>query len=398
MKIKKLSIQGFKSFVDRVTLDFAAEPAAVIGPNGCGKSNVIDAIRWVTGEQNPRHLRGRHMEDIIFNGSESRKPVGMAEVVLTFSNERGKAPIRFAPFSEIEVARRLYRSGESEYYINKIRCRLRDVVDLFTDTGIGKEGYSIVEQGQVSWLVNARPEERRVLFEEAAGINRFKHKRDTAIRRLESTKENLVRVGDIISEVKRQLNSLNRQAKKAERYKAAKDELKEADLRLAAMEYVGLLEKSRQNSKRIEEAKDSALAITTEKAGLEDRRDEALEALNAVEQRYRAVKEKVFNLEKDLASEERSSELAGIRAGELRRNLERLAGEKEEIQNKKKKAGTSIAETRASLDETMQSMEGGQKGLEEGSAQGSVSLRPKGNPSSARLKALKKPAPPVKRG
>jgi len=365
MKIKKLSIQGFKSFVDRVVLDFGSEPAAVIGPNGCGKSNVIDAIRWVTGEQNPRHLRGRQMEDIIFNGSEGRKPVGMAEVVLTFSNERAKAPIRFASFSEIEVARRLYRSGESEYYINKIRCRLRDVVDLFTDTGIGKEGYSIVEQGQVSWLVNARPEERRVLFEEAAGINRFKHKRDTAIRRLESTKENLVRVGDIISEVKRQLNSLNRQAKKAERYKAAKDELKEADIRLASMEYAGLLEKSRQNSKRIKEAEDGRLAITTEKSGLEDRRDEALEALAAVEQRYRAVKEKVFNLEKDLASEERSSELAGMRAGELRRNLERLAGEIEEIQNKKNKAGTGIAETRASLDETLRSMEGGQKGLDE---------------------------------
>ncbi len=364
MKIKKLSVQGFKSFVDRVVLDFAAEPAAIIGPNGCGKSNVIDAIRWVTGEQNPRHLRGRHMEDIIFNGSESRKPVGMAEVVLTFSNDRAKAPVRFASFSEIEVARRLYRSGESEYYINRIRCRLRDVVDLFTDTGIGKEGYSIVEQGQVSWLVNARPEERRVLFEEAAGINRFKHKRDTAIRRLESTKENLVRVGDIISEVKRQLNSLNRQAKKAERYRAAKDALKEVDLRLASMEYALLLEKRGQNLKRIEEAEDSALALTAEKAGLELERDEALQGLSDAEQRYRAVEERVFDLEKELGAEERKAELARMRGEELTRNRERLAGEIDDIKNKKEAALSGIEETRASLDDALRSMELAQKELD----------------------------------
>ncbi len=364
MRIKKLSVQGFKSFVDRVILDFAAEPAAIIGPNGCGKSNVIDAIRWVTGEQNPRHLRGKQMEDIIFNGSEERKPVGMAEVVLTFTNERGKAPIRFASFSEIEVARRLYRSGDSEYYINKVRCRLRDVVDLFTDTGVGKEGYSIVEQGQVSWLVNARPEERRVLFEEAAGINKFKHKRDTAIRRLESTKENLLRVGDIISEVKRQLNSLNRQAKKAERYKAAKEALKELDLRLAAMEYALLIEKRGQNNKRIEEAEDSGLALVAEKAGLEGRRDEALRGLGDVEARYRAVEERVFELEKDLGAEERKAELARIRSGELTRNMERLRGEIDDIENKKKDAIEGILETKSSLDETLLSIDEAQKELD----------------------------------
>ena len=152
MKIKKISIHGFKSFVDKVTLTFPAGTSGIIGPNGCGKSNIVDAIRWVLGEQNARHLRGKHMEDIIFNGSESRKPLGMAEVVLTFSNEDGLASARFANFSEIEISRRLYRSGESEYYINKVQSRLKDIVDLFTDTGIGTRAYSIIEQGQVGWL------------------------------------------------------------------------------------------------------------------------------------------------------------------------------------------------------------------------------------------------------
>ncbi len=349
MKIKRLSIQGFKSFVDRVVLDFAAEPAAIIGPNGCGKSNVIDAIRWVTGEQNPRHLRGRQMEDVIFNGSEARKPVGMAEVVLTFSNERAKAPSRFAAFSEIEVARRLYRSGESEYYINRVRCRLRDVVDLFTDTGIGKEGYSIVEQGQVSWLVNARPEERRVLFEEAAGVNRFKHRRDTAIRRLEATKENLLRVSDIIAEVKRQLNSLNRQAKKAERYRAAKEALKDIDLRLSSMEYALILQKKSAKEKKIEEAGDEAIRLATEKSAAELRRDTALSELHGVEERYQAIGEKVSALEKELGAGEREVELSRIRGEELQRDIARLTSEIDDLSRKKDAAGAAIEETRSSL-------------------------------------------------
>ncbi len=364
MRIKKLSIQGFKSFVDKVVLNLAAEPAAIIGPNGCGKSNIIDAIRWVTGEQNARHLRGKHMEDVISNGSESRKPVGMAEVILTFSNERGKAPIRFASFSEIEVARRLYRSGESEYYINKVRCRLRDVADLFTDTGIGKQGYSIVEQGQVSWLINARPEDRRVLFEEAAGINKFKHKRDTALRRLASTKDNLLRVGDIISEVKRQLNSLNRQAKKAERYKVAKEALREVDLRLTSIEY-SLLQKERvEKERKIAEAEDMGAHLMAEGARVESWRDEALGELAGVEERYQTVEEGVFALEKALGEQERRAEFVRMRSEELIRNTERLRGEITETETKKELAESELTETVSALEEAGLSRETGQKELD----------------------------------
>src|SRR3989337_2803053 len=220
MKIKKISIHGFKSFVDKVTLTFPAGTSGIIGPNGCGKSNIVDAIRWVLGEQNARHLRGKLMEDLIFTGSDSRKPIGMSEVILTLSNEERNAPAAYANFTEIEIQRRLYRSGESEYFINKVPSRLKDIIELFTDTGIGTRAYSIIEQGQIGWLITAKPEERRLIFEEAAGINKYKHKKDAALRRLTATKENLTRVSDIISEVKRQLNSLNRQAQKAQRYKA----------------------------------------------------------------------------------------------------------------------------------------------------------------------------------
>src|SRR3989304_2393454 len=193
MKIKKLEIQGFKSFVDKTSFIFPKGITAIVGPNGCGKSNIVDAIRWVLGEQNARHLRGKVMEDIIFNGSESRKPVGMSEVVLTLSNDEGIAPAAYVNFSEIEIARRLYRSGESEYYINKVPGRLKDIVELFTDTGIGTRAYSIIEQGQIGWLITAKPEERRAIFEEAAGINKYKHKKDEALRKLEATKQNLTR-------------------------------------------------------------------------------------------------------------------------------------------------------------------------------------------------------------
>src|SRR3972149_471302 len=242
MKIKKLEIQGFKSFVDKTSFIFPKGITAIVGPNGCGKSNIVDVIRWVLGEQNARHLRGKLMEDVIFNGSESRKPVGMAEAVLTLSNEEGAAPAEYANFTEIEIARRLYRSGESEYYINKVQCRLKDIVDLFTDTGIGTKAYSIIEQGQVGWLVNAKPDERRALFEEAAGINKYKHRKDAALRRIEATKQNLTRVNDIIGEVKRQMNSMNRQAKKAERYRTMREEL---ELSTAISQKEGSLEEVR---------------------------------------------------------------------------------------------------------------------------------------------------------
>ncbi|MEE9549372.1 MAG: AAA family ATPase, partial [Candidatus Binatia bacterium] len=171
MRLKSLELIGFKSFVDKTVLQFTQGVTAVVGPNGCGKSNIVDALRWVMGEQSARHLRGHLMEDVIFNGSEACAPTGMAEVSLVFDNEDGRAPAEYRSFSEIAVTRRLFRSGESEYSINKVPCRLKDVIELFLGTGVGNKAYSIVEQGRVEEMVNAKPEERRLLIEEAAGTS-----------------------------------------------------------------------------------------------------------------------------------------------------------------------------------------------------------------------------------
>jgi len=332
MKIKKLTIHGFKSFVDKTTFNFPSGTSAIIGPNGCGKSNIVDAIRWVLGEQNARHLRGSHMEDVIFTGSDTRKPVGMAEVVLTFSNERGAAGARFAAYPEIEISRRLYRSGESEYSINKVPSRLKDIVDLFTDTGIGTRAYSIIEQGQVGWLISAKPAERRVIFEEAAGINKFRLKKEAAMRRLEAARENLTRVSDITAEVKRQLNSLNRQAKKAERYKAYRDELRRIDLGLSKAEYASMAAKKAAATEALERVveREAALAAQTSEC---EARTETLRLEHArAEDGFKAVRERVFNLEKLISDEEGRSALAAMRTEELGRAEERLTGEIAELE------------------------------------------------------------------
>ncbi|MEZ4485752.1 MAG: AAA family ATPase, partial [Syntrophotaleaceae bacterium] len=237
MQIKRVEIVGFKSFVDRVSLDFSEGIAAVVGPNGCGKSNIVDAIRWAMGEQSAKKLRGRSMEDVIFGGSETRKPVGMAEVSMTFSNERGLGPPTIRDYPEIMVTRRLYRNGDSEYLLNKTPCRLLDITELFMDTGVGARAYSIIEQGKIGMILNAKPEERRFLIEEAAGISKFKARKLAAMRKIDATRHNLVRLRDIISEVRRQLNTLKRQARKAEQYRAYREELKAIEVGLAAERY-----------------------------------------------------------------------------------------------------------------------------------------------------------------
>ncbi|MFP8871514.1 MAG: AAA family ATPase, partial [Myxococcota bacterium] len=208
MRIKSLQVHGFKSFVDKVVFSFDDGVTAVVGPNGCGKSNVVDAVRWVMGEQSPKRLRGKGMEDVIFAGSETRPPIGMAEVVLTFDCSDGDAPAGYSDYSEIEVTRRLYRSGESEYTLNKTPCRMRDVHDFFRDSGIGQRGYTIVEQGRIAEIVSAKADERRVLIEEAAGISKYKARRREAESKIASTETNLNRVNDVLGEIKRQISSL----------------------------------------------------------------------------------------------------------------------------------------------------------------------------------------------
>ncbi len=240
MKIKRVEILGFKSFVDKVALDFQEGIVGIVGPNGCGKSNIVDAIRWAMGEQSAKTLRGRAMEDVIFGGSETRKPLGLAEVSMIFANEDGLGPAIFRDFAEIMVTRRLFRNGESEYAINKTPCRLLDVSELFMDTGIGARAYSIIEQGKIGMILSVKPEDRRFLIEEAAGVTKYKSRKKAALRKIEATKQNLLRLGDILAEVRRQTASLKRQARKAERFRACREELRGLETHLARERFRGL--------------------------------------------------------------------------------------------------------------------------------------------------------------
>ena len=239
MYLSRLEIVGFKSFANKVHLSFDAGITAIVGPNGCGKTNVVDAIRWALGEQKPSTLRSDKMEDVIFNGTKNRKPLGMADVSLTIENTKGILP---SEYSEVTITRRVYRSGESEYYLNKTLCRLKDIKDLFMDTGMGSDAYSVIELKMVETILSEKADERRRLFEEAAGVTKYKHRRKEAYRRLDSVQLDLNRVSDIIKEVQKAVNSLERQANKAEQYNVLTGQLRTLELDLFEHEYAHLTE------------------------------------------------------------------------------------------------------------------------------------------------------------
>ena len=256
MRLKSLEMVGFKSFAERTILQFPPGIASIVGPNGCGKSNVVDALRWVMGEQSARHLRGQLMGDVIFNGSERLPPTGMAEVSLILDNEDGRGPAEYSSLAEIMITRRLFRSGESEYEINKISCRLKDIIELFLGTGVGNKAYSMVEQGRVDEMINAKPEDRRALIEEAAGTSKYRSRKLVAERKLERTHQNLLRVNDIVREIERQIRSMELQAKKAERYRALKQELKDKDLAWSARQKKILESEIAQVEMKLKESED----------------------------------------------------------------------------------------------------------------------------------------------
>ena len=243
MYLKNIEVYGFKSFAQKINFEFHNGITGIVGPNGSGKSNVGDAVRWVLGEQSAKQLRGGNMQDIIFSGTENRKPLSFASVSITLDNGDHKLPV---DFNEVTVTRRLYRSGESEYLINGSGCRLKDIQEMFYDTGIGKEGYSIIGQGQIDKILSGKPEERRELFDEAAGIVKFKRRKNTTLKKLEEEKQNLVRVTDILSELTKQLEPLEKQSETARVYLAKRDELRELDVNLFLLE-------NEENGKKLKE-------------------------------------------------------------------------------------------------------------------------------------------------
>ncbi len=342
MRIKRLDLVGFKSFMDRTVISFAEGVTGVVGPNGCGKSNVADAIRWVLGEQSARQLRGRSMEDVIFNGSESKSPLSMAEVMITFENDRpSELPVQYQGFSEITVGRRLFRSGESEYIVNKVPSRLMDVNDLFMGSGVGRTAYSIIEQGRIGQIVSARPEDRRSIVEEAAGITKYKRRREAAERKMEATQQNLMRVADIVQELGKQLESLNRQARKAEKYKALKAQIREHELAQAASRYLEITAIRRA-------AEEQKTRLETEGQEIAARLAEVDRAIESERARLSGLESRVGELsqrEHELESQERVSQVSvEAAARELEQIGERTRAQAAEVEALKNQAEALVAE------------------------------------------------------
>src|SRR5690554_7064955 len=293
MRLKSIKLAGFKSFVDPTTVPFPTNMTAVVGPNGCGKSNIIDAVRWVMGESSAKYLRGESMTDVIFNGSSARKPVGQASIELVFDNTEGKAPGEFVKFNEISVKRRVSREGQSEYFLNGARCRRRDITDLFLGTGLGPRSYAIIEQGMISRLIEAKPEELRVYIEEAAGISKYKERRRETENRIRRTQENLERLSDLRDELGRQLQHLERQAAAAEKYKMYKQEERQKKAELTVLRWQALdadlqtwRAKIRETELELEKLLTERVNLETSLESLREAHHERTEHFNRAQARY----------------------------------------------------------------------------------------------------------------
>jgi len=330
MYLSKIEIIGFKSFAQRTNLGFDSGVTAIVGPNGCGKTNIVDAIRWALGEQRYSTLRSDKMEDVIFNGTKSRKPLGLAEVSLTIENTRGILPTEY---SEVTITRRVFRSGESEYLLNKVPCRLKDILDLFMDTGMGSDAYSVIELKMVESILSDKTDERRRLFEEAAGVTKYKFRRKAAMRKLESVQQDLVRVNDIVKEVQKTVNSLERQAKKAEQYNEASGRLKSLEIDLLEREYAHLHGKLRPLEERFGLARTDRSGIDLSLRRQEEEVDALRSGLGEVEQQLQEKQSrKAAGLESLHRTEERVL-VANERLNSLNSNITRFEREKTDLGN-----------------------------------------------------------------
>ncbi|MEW5248533.1 chromosome segregation protein SMC [Microbulbifer discodermiae] len=317
MRLKCIKLAGFKSFVDPTTVYFPSNLGAVVGPNGCGKSNIIDAVRWVMGESSAKNLRGDSMTDVIFNGSSGRKPVGQASIELVFDNSAGKLTGPCAGFAEISVKRKVTRDGQNNYYLNGDKCRRRDVTDLFLGTGLGPRSYAIIEQGMISKLIEAKPEELRVYIEEAAGISKYKERRRDTENRMRRTKENLERLTDIRDELERQLSRLERQAAAAEKYARFKEQERSHKARLQGLKYRDLNDQASSRKQQIGELELSVEELVTRQVScdteIEQKRvgyHELSDSFNEVQGRFYAVGTDIARLEQSIAhARERNARL-----------------------------------------------------------------------------------------
>ncbi|MAL98324.1 MAG: chromosome segregation protein SMC [Alteromonadaceae bacterium] len=331
MRLKSIKLAGFKSFVDATTVPFPTNMTAIVGPNGCGKSNIIDAVRWVMGESSAKFLRGESMSDVIFNGSHSRQPVGQASIELVFDNSDLTAPGEFSAFTEISVKRRVTREGQSEYFLNGTRCRRRDITDLFLGTGLGPRSYAIIEQGMISRLIEARPEELRTYIEEAAGISRYKERRKETESRMRRTQENLDRLTDLRDELGRQLQHLERQAQSAEKYRAYKKEERQKKAELAVLRWRSLDQERELRQAEVQETELQLEQAVTARVN----RESSLESLRQEQgdrsEHFNRAQGRFYEAGADIARVEQSLEHQRQRARQLARELEQALENQQEL-------------------------------------------------------------------
>lgn len=331
MYLKSLEIFGFKSFADRVRIEFSQGISALLGPNGCGKSNIVDAIKWVVGEQSARNLRAEAMEDIIFNGTENRRPLSVAEVALTISNEGGTLPL---DMPEIEVKRRLYRSGENEYFINGRPARLKEVRELFWDTGIGKSAYSVMEQGRIDQVLSSKPEDRRYLFEEAAGITRHKARAREAELKLAKTEENMRQIESVLTEVKRSHDSLKVQAEKTVQYRQIKERLFETDLDLYLVRMRQHVRERDRNSSLYEQKKNERDQLVLRIERMSEAMSQGLDLVNELEAKLVDMQKVLYGLAVEKNGKERQKTLLVERSREIEAKIAQLEGRDRALEQK----------------------------------------------------------------
>jgi chromosome segregation protein len=331
MRLKSIKLAGFKSFVDPTTVPFPSNMTAVVGPNGCGKSNIIDAVRWVMGESSAKYLRGESMADVIFNGSSARKPVGQASIELLFDNSDGTAPGEFARFNEISVRRRVSREGQSDYFMNGAKCRRRDITDLFLGTGLGPRSYAIIEQGMISRLIEAKPEELRVYIEEAAGISRYKERRRETENRIRRTHENLERLTDLRDELERQLQHLQRQAQSAERYKELKATERQYRAELTVLRWQGLDEDLRQRREQLQDTELELEKHLTDRVNLESALERLRDEHQQLTDEFNRNQARYYEAGADIARVEQSLEHQRERSRQVATELDQALASRREI-------------------------------------------------------------------
>jgi chromosome segregation protein len=351
MHLQSLELFGFKSFADKTVFNFHEGVTAIVGPNGCGKSNVLDAVKWALGEQSAKSLRGDEMADVIFNGADTRKAVGFAEVSLTFTDcaeEFG------TEWHDVRVTRRVYRDGNSEYLLNKTPCRLRDIQSLFADTGIARTAYSMMEQGRIDMILSSRPEDRRAVFEEAAGITKYKTQKREALRKLEATEANLLRIGDVIKEVKRQIGSLQRQAGKARRYQALHADLRVLETHHASKQLTSLERDLVASREEIERLTETEKTTRTEIDNSENALAEERVALDQIDTKIAESRAEVQRLDSEIATHRNRINFNRQRADELAELVERAQRDVSDAENKRNQQAAQIKQTNSSIAEIEQ--------------------------------------------